>query len=78
MQVLHAYFECHAGLLKQHLKTEDFIRCARSDAPENTLLLISTPCQMDDLTRYIDLVVSFFATSPQGSEYACVCTHSCV
>ena len=49
-----------------HLKTDDFIRCGRSVAPENTLLYISNPVAMDDLQRYLDLVEAFFSLSPEG------------
>ena len=57
----------HEGVLKMHLRADDFIRCARSDPPENSLLHISNPVSMDDLQRYIDLVEGMFKLSPMGS-----------
>jgi hypothetical protein len=57
---------CSQGLLKAHLRTDDFIRCSRADPPENSLFYVSSPCTMEDLVLYLDLVEHFFRFSPRG------------
>lgn len=56
------------GVIKNNLSVDDFINCAQTKRPDNTLFpeVSSVNIGFSDMEKHFDLLIGLFKTSPQG------------